>query len=375
MITRSNILVQQRFGVGLKDFIIGTLRRGFSPMLQQINEMATERSSFGASGHSNADREQPNVPLFKLRHSLSKQPSPNKAAAITPSPLEIGGYLKPSLANEASLASATRPTNVVSSETSKKEQKWTVLCTAHSLPVEYNLTQITSKIFHIRFRHQYWLCRTLMRMQEYAEHPFFRGQVFTADQFYEWTTARDGSFSYYTQWAGFNIPSKVFEPFWNGDFDPLSLEEQAVLDLFRNIPHPFYLVGTYEGRQATRQVLRHELAHALFYLDLNYQSSISQIIQENEAGLSPMFEMVQRLGYHPDCFLDEIQAYLVADTFSLKDYGVELDSFKHVALSVQSLFALSWNKHLLLYGVRTPTTSSRRPEMFQSRVMSEHAAL
>jgi hypothetical protein len=78
------------------------------------------------------------------------------------------------------------------------------------------------------FDNQYDLASTFLRFQEHYESPEFAGKVFTLDEYKNWyinhspRASKDGVFTYYEDWNGFNIPSKILKPFYGGKFSPLS---------------------------------------------------------------------------------------------------------------------------------------------------------
>src|SRR5687767_6039954 len=93
--------------------------------------------------------------------------------------------------------------------------------------------QIADGIFVVRFQSQYELASTFLRVQEHYESPRFRNRVFSLEQFMDWYARRYGAFTYYEDWAGFNVPSTALAAFYQGKFDPLLRKEQRLLKMFR----------------------------------------------------------------------------------------------------------------------------------------------
>jgi hypothetical protein len=58
----------------------------------------------------------------------------------------------------------------------------------------------------------------------------------------DWYAERYGNFTYYQDWAGFNVPSTALQPFYEGRFDPLSEKEKALLRLFNGLRERFYVI-------------------------------------------------------------------------------------------------------------------------------------
>src|SRR3990167_8171616 len=101
------------------------------------------------------------------------------------------------------------------------------------------LEEIIKNIFHLNVDTQEELTTTFLRFQEHYESPEFKGKIFTLEEFKKWyilnspNGKKTGRFTYYEDWAGFNIPSEVLEPFYEGKFNPLADYEQKFLDLFK----------------------------------------------------------------------------------------------------------------------------------------------
>src|ERR1700730_3525707 len=88
-------------------------------------------------------------------------------------------------------------------------------------------------IYLLRFKTQYQLTATFLRVQEHYESPRFHGRIFSLEQYMDWYASRYGNFTYYQDWAGFNVPSTALQPFYEGKFDPLSEKEMQLLGVFK----------------------------------------------------------------------------------------------------------------------------------------------
>jgi len=104
------------------------------------------------------------------------------------------------------------------------------------------------------------------------------------DEFKEWYTQnspegkKKGEFTYYMDWAGFNIPSYILKPFYDGKFDPLSVREQEFLKFFEDKQEKFYVIGTTGDTEL--YALRHETAHGLFYTNEDYRREVLGVLDE-----------------------------------------------------------------------------------------------
>jgi len=183
-------------------------------------------------------------------------------------------------------------------------------------------TQILKNVWLVSFDTQEDLALSFLRFQEHYESPKFRGQIFSLDEFKAWYAAENGSFSYVNDWSGFNIPSSVFDSFKRGDFDPLSERERALMSAFDGDSQPFYVIGTNEGSDA----LEHEICHALFYVDPAYRAATEKIVSDNLDHLARVFLKVADTGYHESVHVDEVHAYVSANSDWLADSDLKCDT-------------------------------------------------
>ena len=166
-------------------------------------------------------------------------------------------------------------------------------------------TKLADRIFLVRFKTQYALASTFLRIQEHYESTRFRKRVFTVEEFMDWYAAEYGAFSYFEDWSGFNVPSEAFEPFFEGRFDPLLRKEQRLLALFRREKKPFYVIGL-----SSNEDLKHELAHALFHTSPAYRKAVLAAMREYDT--SSVEKTLAGMGYHRHVLPDEVHAYLVS---------------------------------------------------------------
>jgi hypothetical protein len=169
-------------------------------------------------------------------------------------------------------------------------------------------SRVAKGIYLLRFKTQYELTATFLRVQEYYESPRFHGRIFSLEQYMDWYAARHGNFTYYQDWSGFNVPSTAFQPFYEGKFDPLSEKEKQLLRLFKELRERFYVIGIYDAD--AKGSLTHELAHALFFIDASYRQAVLKSMRGyNTATLA---RQIAEAGYAKHVIPDEIQAYIVA---------------------------------------------------------------
>lgn len=193
---------------------------------------------------------------------------------------------------------------------------------------------VAENIFHLNFPTQHLLAATFLRFQEHYESPKYRGKVFTWEEFMDWYAADRGKFSYFEDWAGFNIPSHVLRSFYRGLFDPLTLKEKALLEVFRAVEGRFYIIGTY-GEQ-NEDTLRHEIAHGLFYRDAAYRRQVQEILKTVD--LAPIFKVLVKMGYGTAVLEDEAHAYLGDDLDVLAGQGIDVAPYRSAHEALLSLY-------------------------------------
>jgi len=148
---------------------------------------------------------------------------------------------------------------------------------------------------------------TFMRFTEHYESPSkkFRNNIFTVGQLKNWYSITYGADTYHKDWSGFNIPSKVLKPFLQGLFDPLTKEEEELLNLFRYRHDDFFIIGA-----QNEAVLRHELAHALFAHNPKYRYAIDLYVLKHQKELKKISKYILDKGYCKQVLIDELQAYI-----------------------------------------------------------------
>jgi hypothetical protein len=193
--------------------------------------------------------------------------------------------------------------------------------------VQFKVKKILPQVYHLQFNNRKDLTSTLLRFEEFYESPKFRNKVFSMNDFYFWykTTRDNKKFSYLTDWSGFNFPSYVFQPFWNEEFENLSTRENAVLKKFPKSKNKFYIIGTFKNKSNIKDellVFKHEVAHALYYLDSSYRKNVSKILKDLNS--KPIHKYLKKLGYHEAVLEDETHAYYLTDQDALKEQKISI---------------------------------------------------
>jgi hypothetical protein len=182
------------------------------------------------------------------------------------------------------------------------------------------------------------LGQTMMRFQEYYENPVWQGKIFTVKEFLNWYQLEYGSKTYYKDWHGFNFPSSVLEPFKNGLFNPLTKKEKYLLNFFKNKKGSFYIIGANQ-----KDVLEHELCHALYYTNKKYKESINKLITKNKKEIKQLEKYLIKLGYSKNVIFDEIQAYILDGDY-LEEQSIKVP--KRIKNQIKNIYKLCSGREL-----------------------------
>lgn len=132
-------------------------------------------------------------------------------------------------------------------------------------------------------------------------------------------TARSSAsdkFTYFEDWAGFNVPGNVFNK-WVELFsaDYLWEKERRLVEMIseRVTSNKFYVIGTSSGDDQPT-VIDHELSHAWFYLDRKYkQQMLKHVRSLSKTAYKHLRDHILDEGYDLSVIDDEIQAYLATN--------------------------------------------------------------
>lgn len=193
-------------------------------------------------------------------------------------------------------------------------------------------------ILHVHADTMYELTSSFMRMQEFYEspNPQFRGDYFTMDEYMDWYASQnhDKIFTYFEDWAGFNITGKAviafFDTFTNVEHTLRRKEVEIlshVMDFILNRDANFCIIGTYAGHP---ELFNHELRHAHYYLNAEYRNKCDAIYDSMPVLIvAHLRDYLLDWGYTEEVIADEIQAYFgsdtaanVAQTFDLYEYNI-----------------------------------------------------
>ena len=181
----------------------------------------------------------------------------------------------------------------------------------------YKIIEITDRIFFLRFKESYDCGMFFCRYQEFLENQsdLFRGKPFELFDFMEYYSKKygEGSFTYPSDWRGFNFSSEVIDNVFKlGILDKNKYDyEMLILDreLKRRTGNKsYYLIGSAEQDNDT---LAHEVAHGLYFTNPSYRLEIVPLIEMVKPKLKQkIFEWLDEVGYSDVVWNDELQAYI-----------------------------------------------------------------
>lgn len=222
------------------------------------------------------------------------------------------------------------------------------------MKINYKLKEIYKGIFLVTIKDKYDLAMTFCRLQEYYESPFkqIRGKTFTVTEFQKIYAQKfgDGIFTYPADWSGFNIPGNVLDDFMSVTFNDWGTEYDLVIDEIHwkitdeyesyNDTDPYYLIG---AEPKEKNTIKHELCHALYYLDNHYRESVNSIISQLNRSVFAQFRShLLNIGYSKHVITDEINAYSCIDSHQLTDSAKmnkrEKKNFQNIQSKLETLF-------------------------------------
>lgn len=204
----------------------------------------------------------------------------------------------------------------------------------------FEVEQIAPDIYHLHFTKGERMADALMRIQEYYESPKFRGKYFTREEFLDWYKKEKKGMTYIYNWKeeGFNVPNSALGPFCEGHFDPLTQDEQTILDYFKDNKNHFYIIAT--AKDSSPGMLNHEIAHALYYLNPEYKKEVDTILSKYDLTAVKTFLTTNPdyASYHEAVLDDETHAYLAYHSDELAKFGVDLAPYKEAIVQLQEVY-------------------------------------
>lgn len=177
------------------------------------------------------------------------------------------------------------------------------------------LTEVRDRIWRLHFKSPYDLAMHFLRYQENYEspNPKFREHQFSILDFMEWYSYEygGGSFTYPSDWSGFNVPSEVIRRVLEGGIPDENRYDEFMRSTYDSCRSrsgdKFYLIGTF-GRSSA---FKHEVAHGLYYVDPSYRSRMDELVDSlSKSSFRKLVKYLTKIGYAESVMVDEVQAYM-----------------------------------------------------------------
>jgi hypothetical protein len=183
--------------------------------------------------------------------------------------------------------------------------------------MKYSIKEIKNNIIAIVVPSDYERAMLFCRIQEFYESPnsLFRDGKFSIWDYYRWYSKKygGGCFSYPKDFVGYNLPLIVAKKCYdiNESETPYDLEMIKIIDSLYEDGKRKYLIGVDTLKNS---IFNHELAHALFYTDLDYQNEMNQLINQiSKVNIKKFKKNLKNIGYCSSVLKDEIQAYMATE--------------------------------------------------------------
>lgn|GEM_PF-1525482 len=192
-------------------------------------------------------------------------------------------------------------------------------------------------LIFLHFKDQQSLARTMVRFQEHYESPKYSGEIFSRSEFQTWYRGKKGVFDYYSEWDGFNVPGRVFKPFYEGKFPNLSKDERMVLEALKKYRYSsFYVIATADNSGIN--TLSHEIAHSFYYLNPAYKKEVLQVLSTFDMTPVKKYLMETVGDYHEHVLTDEVHAWLMHDTPWMTEHGFDVSPYKEITAKLQAIY-------------------------------------
>jgi len=192
---------------------------------------------------------------------------------------------------------------------------------------EVRIEEVRPGIFGVFLDDEYHLPMLFCRVQEFYEsdNDEFRGKKFSIWRYMEWySKSRSGSFSYPSDWSGFNIPFEILEECYNIHDENETPYDGVMRWIINEVgkkkkSHLAYVIGIVTNDE-DNTVLDHEICHGMYYIDSEYRARADSATEELELKHGKEFRKFRKnlisMGYHEDVVRDELQAYLISSPLS-----------------------------------------------------------
>lgn len=216
------------------------------------------------------------------------------------------------------------------------------------------ITEVTPEVFHLKFKDSDEMILHFIRFSEYYESgnpQLFRSKFSVQDALDSYKKYRGKS--YFDGIDGFNIPVTMISKMAAVFGDNLNTKEKFLISLIDNIramseTTPKYIIAT-NGDEDDADEIKHELAHAFYYIDPVYRLKMDGLIKElPERVKKEVYDFLKREHYNQTVMDDEFQAYMAT---GFDDEEQEIFNGKLVNM-FRSSFADVFMTALQNYGIK-----------------------
>lgn len=167
-------------------------------------------------------------------------------------------------------------------------------------------------IWHFDFAISYEMASTVLRLDEAKDVPGLKKKRFTLEDYFDWYAKRNDSFDYFDRWGGSCADEKDVKHFIRTFSKCLRPKEKWLLDKIKSLEG---WPGLHSKKQYCiiftcgndKSYFRHELCHALYYLDKRYARKVREIVKRYD--LKSFKKQLLLEGYRLIDAIDEINAY------------------------------------------------------------------
>lgn len=180
--------------------------------------------------------------------------------------------------------------------------------------MKYSVKEIKENIIAVVVPNDYDRAMLFCRAQEFYESPNekFKNGTFSIWDYFSWYSKKfgNGCFSYPKDFVGYNFPLIVAKKCYQQNIveTPYDQEMIKIIDSTFEEGKRKYLIGVDDLKNST---FDHELAHAFYYVDLEYQKKMDQITKKiSKFDYLRFKNNLKTTGYCSSVLKDEIQAYM-----------------------------------------------------------------
>lgn len=182
-----------------------------------------------------------------------------------------------------------------------------------------SITKLRDGVYVLRMDNTFDLAMTCLRVSEWNEspNPRFHHQKFTIAEYIAWyakTQSKTNEFSYPEDWTGWNIPIDEIKKVYDAGVPDFNHYDALMLGIYGLVSSQeegkAYVIAVPTDTPDT-ELDEHELTHAMYCLDEEYQAKCKAIMAEApEKLVAKLREELNDGGYAMSVVDDEIQAYL-----------------------------------------------------------------